>query len=146
MRHYEIVFLVHPDQSGQVPEMIERYRSLITNANGVVHRFEDWGRRATAYTINKNVHKAHYLMMNIECDEHAYSELMTSFRFNDAVLRNMVVKRNHAITEPSRMMREDKKKGKGRFDKKHSDKNRPAPSEKQEQAESVAAEQTTQGE
>lgn len=114
MRHYEIVFLVHPDQSAQVPDMIDRYRKMIAGHGGKVHRFEDWGRRATAYTINKNVHKAHYLLMNIECDQVAYDELMTSFRFNDAVLRNLVIRRKQAFTEPSVMMqREEKKKSRG---------------------------------
>jgi small subunit ribosomal protein S6 len=114
MRHYEIVFLVHPDQSTQVPDMIERYRNMITGNRGAVHRFEDWGRRATAYTINKNVHKAHYLMMNIECDQAAFDELMTSFRFNDAVLRNLVIRRDEAISAPSAMMqREERKRSRG---------------------------------
>lgn len=111
MRHYEIVFLVHPDQSAEVPDMIERYRNLITSKGGHVHRFEDWGRRATAYTINKNVHKAHYLMMNIECDQDALDELMTSFRFNDAVLRNLIIRRDQAFTTMSPILhREEKKK------------------------------------
>lgn len=111
MRHYEIVFLVHPDQSAQVPDMIERYRQTITSKNGVVHRFEDWGRRATAYTINKNVHKAHYLMMNIECDQAAFDDLITSFRYNDAVLRHLVIRRDEAVTELSPILqREEKKK------------------------------------
>lgn len=121
MRHYEVVFLVHPDQSAQVPEMIERYRTLVQNANGTIHRFEDWGRKATAYTIDKNVHKAHYLMMNIECDQEAYDSLMTSFRFNDAVLRHLVIRRKVAITEPSKMMREDKRKPRPRPDRKYAD-------------------------
>jgi small subunit ribosomal protein S6 len=110
MRHYEIVFLVHPDQSAQVPDMIERYRNMITSNRGIVHRFEDWGRRATAYIISKNVHKAHYLLMNIECDQAAYDELMTSFRFNDAVLRNLVIRREKAFTSPSVMMQREERK------------------------------------
>jgi small subunit ribosomal protein S6 len=128
MRHYEIVFLVHPDQSGQVPDMIERYRSLITGKNGIVHRFEDWGRRATAYTMNKNVHKAHYLMMNIECDQAAFDELMTSFRFNDAVLRNLVIRRDQAFTGMSPMLqREERKKSRGGRDRdrRHSGEDKP---------------------
>jgi small subunit ribosomal protein S6 len=122
MRHYEIVFLVHPDQSGQVPDMIERYRHLITSKGGVVHRFEDWGRRATAYTINKNVHKAHYLMMNIECDQEAFDELMTSFRYNDAVLRHLVLRRDEAFTGLSPVLkREEKKKARANRERRHAD-------------------------
>ena len=100
MRHYEIVFLVHPDQSEQVPAMTERYRSMIEEAGGKVHRFEDWGRRQLAYPINK-VHKAHYILMNIECGPETLGELKNAFRFNDAVLRDMVIARNEAITETS---------------------------------------------
>ncbi|MGE0483405.1 MAG: 30S ribosomal protein S6 [Gammaproteobacteria bacterium] len=100
MRHYEIVFLVHPDQSEQVGAMIERYRSMIEGSNGQIHRLEDWGRRQLAYPINK-VHKAHYVLMNIECDAATLNELTSAFRFNDAVLRNLVVKREAAVTEPS---------------------------------------------
>ena len=100
MRHYEIVFLVHPDQSEQVGAMVERYRSIIEGASGHIHRLEDWGRRQLAYPINK-VHKAHYVLMNIECDAATLEELTSAFRFNDAVLRNLVVKRDKADTEPS---------------------------------------------
>jgi len=100
MRHYEIVFLVHPDQSEQVPAMIERYRSTVESRGGAIHRLEDWGRRQLAYPINK-VHKAHYVLMNIECDKDALSELESTFRFNDAVIRNLIVKRDEAITESS---------------------------------------------
>ncbi len=102
MRHYEIVFLVHPDQSEQVPAMIERYRAIIEPA-GKVHRLEDWGRRQLAYPINK-VHKAHYVLLNVECDQAALEELKSAFRFNDAVLRNMVLSRKAAVSEPSVMM------------------------------------------
>ena len=102
MRHYEIVFLVHPDQSEQVGAMIERYRSMIETNNGQIHRLEDWGRRQLAHAINK-IHKAHYLMMNIECDKPALDELVGAFRFNDAVLRYLVIKRDKAITEVSPM-------------------------------------------
>lgn len=102
MRHYEVVFLVHPDQSEQVPAMIERYRAIIQNG-GKIHRLEDWGRRQLAYPINK-VHKAHYVLMNIECNAEALTELKNAFRFNDAVLRNMVIGRSKAVTEPSPMM------------------------------------------
>lgn len=102
MRHYEIVFLVHPDQSEQVPAMVERYRSLIEGNSGQIHRQEDWGRRQLAYQINK-VHKAHYVLMNVECDKATLDELVSMFRFNDAVLRHMVVSRDSADTEPSPM-------------------------------------------
>ena len=104
MRHYEIVFLVHPDQSGQVPSMIERYESTIKQGGGIVHRLEDWGRRQLAYSIDK-VHKAHYVLMNIECEKPVLDELESAFRYNDAVLRNLVLKRNQAITKPSSMMK-----------------------------------------
>ena len=100
MRHYEVVFLVHPDQSEQVPAMIERYRSGIESKGGAIHRLEDWGRRQLAYPINK-IHKAHYVLMNIECDGEALSELESAFRFNDAVIRNMIIRRDEAINEAS---------------------------------------------
>ena len=106
MRHYEIVFMVHPDQSSQVPAMLERYRSLIETAEGKIHRLEDWGRRQLAYPINK-ILKAHYVLMNIECDQPTLDELESGFRFNDAVLRSMTVRREIAITEPSLMVREE---------------------------------------
>jgi len=102
MRHYEIVFLIHPDQSEQVPTMIERYKTLITNKKGKIHRLEDWGRRQLAYPINKT-HKAHYVLMNIECDAETLNDLSSSFRFNDAVLRHMILLLDKAITEPSPM-------------------------------------------
>ncbi|HEY8518510.1 MAG TPA: 30S ribosomal protein S6 [Gammaproteobacteria bacterium] len=102
MRHYEIVFLVHPDQSEQVPAMLERYRSMIEGAGGKIHRQEDWGRRQLAHSIAK-VHKAHYLLMNIECDKPTLDELVGAFRFSDAVLRHLVIRRDKAITEPSVM-------------------------------------------
>ncbi|MGR8933800.1 MAG: 30S ribosomal protein S6 [Gammaproteobacteria bacterium] len=100
MRHYEIVFLVHPDQSAQVPAMIERYRSTIEAASGAVHRLEDWGRRHLAYPINK-IHKAHYVLMNIECDQPTLEELESGFRFNDAILRSMTLAMKAPVTEPS---------------------------------------------
>ena len=100
MRHYEIVFLVHPDQSEQVPAMIERYQSIVTSNNGTIHRLEDWGRRLLAYPINK-IHKAHYVLMNIECDDESLTQLTEGFRFNDAVIRNLVIKKDEAVTEPS---------------------------------------------
>jgi len=100
MRHYEIVFLVHPDQSEQVSAMLERYRTLIEGGSGAIHRLEDWGRRQLAYPINK-IHKAHYVLMNIECSGDILSELEHAFRFNDAVLRNLVIRRDEAVTDPS---------------------------------------------
>lgn len=102
MRHYEVVFLVHPDQSEQVPAMVEKYRSIIENDGGVIHRFEDWGRRQLAYPINK-VHKAHYVLMNIECGNVALDELNSIFRYNDAIIRSMVLARKAAETEVSPM-------------------------------------------
>jgi small subunit ribosomal protein S6 len=110
MRHYEIVFLVHPDQSSQVSAMIERYRAIIDASSGVVHRFEDWGRRQLAFPINK-VHKAHYVLMNIECSREAMDEIETGFRFNDAILRSLVICRNEAITEPSALAKSSDRKG-----------------------------------
>ena len=109
MRHYEIVFIVHPDQSEQVPAMIERYRTLVTGRNGAIHRLEDWGRRQLAYPIQK-MHKAHYVLMNIECDGATLAELENSFKFNDAVLRHLTIKVNKADTTPSPMMKEEKAK------------------------------------
>lgn len=108
MRHYEIVFLVHPDQSEQVSAMVERYRAQIEAAQGKVHRLEDWGRRVLAYPIQKLV-KAHYILMNIECDRQTLAELESNFRFNDAILRHMIIRRDEAVTESSMMMQEVKK-------------------------------------
>jgi small subunit ribosomal protein S6 len=112
MRHYEVVFLVHPDQSEQVPAMIDRYRTSIESGNGKIHRLEDWGRRLLAYPIQK-IHKAHYVLMNIECDKETLDELTGAFRFNDAVLRHLVINKKEAVSGPSPMAkskdeREDK--------------------------------------
>ena len=104
MRHYEVVFLVHPDQSEQVPAMIERYKTTIEYNGGAVHRLEDWGRRQLAYPIQK-LHKAHYVLMNFECGTDELEELNSAFRFNDAVLRNMVISRKEAVTEPSLLVK-----------------------------------------
>jgi small subunit ribosomal protein S6 len=112
MRHYEIVFLVHPDQSEQVPAMIDRYKGLIAADGGRVHRLEDWGRRQLAYPIAK-VHKAHYVLMNIECDQKAIDELTGAFRFSDAVLRHLVVSMNEAVTEPSPMAKGEEEEAGG---------------------------------
>ncbi|VAW60161.1 SSU ribosomal protein S6p [hydrothermal vent metagenome] len=106
MRHYEIVFLVHPDQSEQVPAMIERYKGIIESKGGIIHRLEDWGRRQLAYSINK-IHKAHYVLMNVECGGEELAELESMFRFNDAVLRNMIIKCKEAVTEQSPLMKEE---------------------------------------
>ena len=105
MRHYEIVFLVHPDQSEQVAGMIDRYRNMIESNGGKIHRLEDWGRRQLAYPINK-IYKAHYVLMNIECDQNVRDELESAFRFNDAVIRNLIMKRDEAITEMSVLAKE----------------------------------------
>jgi small subunit ribosomal protein S6 len=107
MRHYEIVFIVHPDQSEQVPAMIERYRSTISARQGAIHRLEDWGRRQMTFPIAK-MHKAHYVLMNIECDQETLDELEHSFKFNDAVLRHLTVQMKAAVTTPSPMMKEEK--------------------------------------
>lgn len=107
MRHYEIVFIVHPDQSEQVPAMIERYKALVTSHAGQIHRLEDWGRRQLAYPIQK-IHKAHYVLMNIECDQTTLDELEHAFKFNDAVLRHLTVQMKKAVTSPSPMMKEEK--------------------------------------
>src|SRR5688572_20978915 len=107
MRHYEIVFIVHPDQSEQVPAMIERYRGIVTARNGQVHRLEDWGRRQLTYLIQK-VHKAHYVLMNIECDQETLDELDHGFKFNDAILRHLTIKMDGPVTVASPMMREEK--------------------------------------
>jgi len=107
VRHYEIVFMVHPDQSEQVPGMIERYTNVITKDGGQVHRLEDWGRRQLAYHINK-IHKAHYVLMNVEASNEAMEELTTTFRYNDAVIRNLVIRRDEAVTEESLIMKSEK--------------------------------------
>jgi len=107
MRHYEIVFLVHPDQSENVPVMVERYRRLITERGGKIYRLEDWGRKHLAYQIQK-IHKAHYVMMNIECDGQTLEELETAFRFNDAVLRHLILRMEGPVTDPSPMMKGEK--------------------------------------
>ena len=106
MRHYEIVFLVHPDQSEQVPGMIERYSASVMAGGGAVHRLEDWGRRQLAYPISK-IHKAHYVMMNIECGQEVLDELNSTFRYNDAIIRNMVIRRSDAVTSESPIMSQE---------------------------------------
>ncbi len=122
MRHYEIVFLVHPDQSEQVPAMVEKYTTLVTRDGGQVHRLEDWGRRQLAFPINK-VHKAHYVLMNVEASNDAIEELTTTFRFNDAVIRNLVIRRDEAVTSESPIMKAEKesRERKSRFDDRKGD-------------------------
>ena len=115
MRHYEVVFLVHPDQSEQVPAMIERYRSTIETDGGKIHRLEDWGRRQLAYPINK-VHKAHYVLMNVECSKEAMNEVESAFRFNDAVIRNLILIRNEAVTEASPLAKSSEEREERRDD------------------------------
>jgi len=110
MRHYEIVFLVHPDQSEQVPAMVERYRGIIEGQEGVIHRQEDWGRRQLAYPINK-VYKAHYTLLNIECNQAALDELTSAFKFNDAVIRHMVLLQDKAVTEASPLIKKEETRG-----------------------------------
>ena len=109
MRHYEIVFIVHPDQSEQVPAMIERYKGMVLAAEGKIHRLEDWGRRQLAYPIQK-LHKAHYVLMNVECQAETLAEIEHAFKFNDAVLRHLTIKMDRAVTEPSPMMKDEKAK------------------------------------
>lgn len=107
MRHYEVVFLVHPDQSEQVPGMVERYTKAITDDGGKIHRQEDWGRRQLAYSINK-IHKAHYILLNVECSENVLDELTTNFRYNDAILRHLVIRMDDAVVEESPIMKAEK--------------------------------------
>ena len=127
MRHYEITLIVHPDQSAQVTTMIEKYKELTTSGGGIVHRNEDWGRKHLAYPINK-IYKAHYLMMNIECNKDTLDKLNYNFRFNDAILRNLIISKSEAITEPSIMVMEankendnDKDQGKEKLSDQQSD-------------------------
>ena len=110
MKHYEIVFLVHPDQSEQVPAMIERYSNMVTQRKGVIHRLEDWGRRQLAYPIDK-ILKAHYVLMNIECDKETLDELTNAFRYNDAVIRNLVLNMKRAVKDPSPLLKEKDHRG-----------------------------------
>ncbi|MBE0464692.1 MAG: 30S ribosomal protein S6 [Halomonas sp.] len=120
MRHYEIVFMVHPDQSEQVPAMVERYTSIVTENAGTVHRLEDWGRRHLAYPINK-IHKAHYVLMNVECTGETLEEIENIFRFNDAIIRSLVVRCKEAVTEASPMMKPAEEKRPRREDKPRAD-------------------------
>jgi len=127
MRHYEMVFIVHPDQSEQVPAMIERYKTMVTSRSGKLHRLEDWGRRQLAFPIQK-LHKAHYVLMNIECDDETLRELEHAFRFNDAVLRHLTLNMEEAVTAASPMMREEKSRPSGDRERGGRDRGeRPAP-------------------
>ena len=116
MRHYEVIFMVHPDQSEQVPAMVDRYTTLVTEAQGTVHRMEDWGRRHLAYPINK-ITKAHYVLMNIECPDSVVNELEEVFRYNDAVIRNLIIRTNEAVTEPSPMKASESREDRRRDDR-----------------------------
>jgi small subunit ribosomal protein S6 len=141
MRHYEVVFLVHPDQSEQVPGMIERYTQLMNESGGKIHRLEDWGRRQLAYPINK-IHKAHYVLLNIECGSEALDELTTLFRFNDAVLRNLVIKSKEPVTEESLILkgeRENKERKQRSEQKRKLEEGAAAAAPKPEVAEAVGA-------
>ena len=140
MRHYEVVFLVHPDQSEQVPGMIERYTQLMADNGGSVHRMEDWGRRQLAYPINK-IHKAHYVMMNIECGGETLEELSTLFRYNDAVLRNLVIKRKEAVAEESLILKQEResKERKARSEQKRKEEEAAAAAAAAAEAEAAAA-------
>ena len=137
MRHYEIVFLVHPDQSDQVAAMIERYSAVVTDADGKIHRLEDWGRRPLAYAIN-NAHKAHYVLMNVECEFSAIEEIENLFKFNDAVLRHLTIKKKTAITEPSPLVKAKEEAAKN-FD---SSDRKPAPAAKEKANNEAPAEAT----
>ena len=128
MRHYEIVFLVHPDQSEQVPAMVERYRSMVESNEGHIHRLEDWGRRQLAYPINK-IHKAHYVLMNVEASNESMEELTTTFRYNDAVIRNLVIRRDEPVTDESHIMKAEKesRERKSRYEERKAAEAKPAP-------------------
>ena len=141
MRHYEVVFLIHPDQSEQVPAMVEKYQGMVTASGGQIHRYEDWGRRQLSHIINK-VHKAHYVLMNIECEQVVLDEILNAFKFNDAVLRHLVIRRDEAVTEPSALARGDEPAAEEKSDK-------PAesakPAEEVKEAAAPAKEEPTDG-
>lgn len=134
MRHYEIVFMVHPDQSEQVPAMVEKYRSMIEGAEGKIHRLEDWGRRQLAYPINK-IHKAHYVLMNVECTREILDEIESAFRFNDAVLRHMTIRREEAVTEASPLAKGEEGERSSRRRDDDEDDDRPRRSERRDRDE-----------
>ena len=142
MRHYEIVFMVHPDQSEQVPGMIERYTNVITKDGGQIHRLEDWGRRQLAYHINK-IHKAHYVLMNVEASNDAMEELTTTFRYNDAVIRNLVIRRDEPVTEESLIMKAEKedRERKSRYQERQAAEAKAAETSKEAEASEEVAEE-----
>jgi len=142
MRHYEIVFMVHPDQSEQVPGMIERYSSTITKDGGQVHRLEDWGRRQLAYPINK-IHKAHYVLMNVEASNDAMDELATTFRYNDAVIRNLVIRRDDAVSGESFIMKAEKesRERKSRYEERQASEKKEEPKAEEQPAAEAPAEE-----
>ena len=140
MRHYEIVFLVHPDQSEQVPAMVERYRNMITASGGTVHREEDWGRRHLEFPIKK-IHKAHYALMNIECSQEVLDELESTFRFNDAVLRHLTLSMKAAVTDKSPMLIAAEKEESAKTERKPAAAPAPAPVEAKEEPEAAAKEE-----
>ena len=140
MRHYEMVFIVHPDQSEQVPAMIDRYRNMVSSRGGKIHRLEDWGRRQLAYPIQK-LHKAHYVLMNIECDNETLRELDHAFRFNDAVLRHLITRQEEAITTPSPMMREEKSRSDRGRDRDRRERERAEAAQQQQQQQQAQAAQ-----
>ena len=137
MRHYEIVFLVHPDQSAQVPAMIQRYQNAIKNGGGKTHRLEDWGRRPLAYPIKK-VHKAHYVLMNVECTESVLKEIESAFRYNDMVIRNLVLRCHEAVTEPSPVAKQEKKEKNGHHHAKNTGKTAPPSSNDEDRSSQMA--------
>ena len=147
MRHYEIVFLVHPDQSEQVPGMVERYSASVAAGNGTVHRMEDWGRRQLAYPINK-IHKAHYILLNIECDNEVLEELSHNFRFNDAIIRDLIVRRKEAVTEDSAIKasqnRDDRRPPRQEAPRAEAPAAAPAPAEAAPSAEESAADDSAE--
>ena len=144
MRHYEIVFMVHPDQSEQVPGMIERYSNTITKDGGQVHRLEDWGRRQLAYPINK-IHKAHYVLMNVEASNDAMDELATTFRYNDAVIRNLVIRRDDAVSGESFIMKAEKesRERKSRYEERQASEKKEEPKAEEQPAAEAPAEEAT---
>lgn len=143
MRHYEIVFLVHPDQSEQVPAMVERYTNTIEADGGKIHRFEDWGRRHLAYSIN-DVHKAHYILMNVECSQTALDELAANFRYNDAILRNLIIRQDEAVTETSFIKaaesREDRRRSEPRATESYEEENEEDEDSEEDDAEDIESE------
>jgi small subunit ribosomal protein S6 len=140
MRHYEIIFMVHPDQSEQVAGMVDRYKKVIEESNGKIHRLEDWGRRQLAYPIDK-IHKAHYILMNVEVSNEVLEELTTTFRYNDAVLRNLVIRRDEAVTEESPILKSEKENRDRRPAPQEGNDSRPAQEEAADSEEEASSEE-----